>query len=469
MQLSGHWYPSSRQSLSANLLYADLKYQIPGALNATQLAENPRQARPGSIDQNSSIDQQSLYLSFSHTYDFSDNWSNTSTLNLNTTDFENPFILDYKRELQNGLGLRSSFTFADQLGALPFKWISGLEYQISTTQADNFGNRSGIADTVRFSDRLGAKQYFFFTQAELELPQSWIVTLGVSQNYFQYDIDRRIDASGNAPARNIRNFDPVLIPRLAVLKRVNAHTAIHGSISYGFSSPTIDEVRTNEGSINLDLESERGINYELGWRTAFLNNHIQLDATAFYFQLSETITSFTNEQGVVLFRNAGSTDQKGIEVLLTEDLIKPSRGAFMKSLRLTQAYTGHFFEFKNYESGGDDFSGNQLTGVAPNILVNQLDLETKQGIYLNVTSQWTDEIPLNDANTVYQATYHLLSARLGWRATWSGWEAELYVGAENLLNEAYSLGNDLNAFGGRFYQPAPERNGFSGLKLTKKF
>jgi iron complex outermembrane recepter protein len=34
------------------------------------------------------------------------------------------------------------------------------------------------------------------------------------------------------------------------------------------------------------------------------------------------------------------------------------------------------------------------------------------------------------------------------------------------LDETYSLGNDLNAFGGRFFNAAAPRNFFAGMKLT---
>ena len=41
-----------------------------------------------------------------------------------------------------------------------------------------------------------------------------------------------------------------------------------------------------------------------------------------------------------------------------------------------------------------------------------------------------------------------------------------YVGAENLLNERYSLGNDINALGGRYYNAAPARNFFTGAAFS---
>jgi iron complex outermembrane receptor protein len=43
---------------------------------------------------------------------------------------------------------------------------------------------------------------------------------------------------------------------------------------------------------------------------------------------------------------------------------------------------------------------------------------------------------------------------------------EVFFGIDNLLNEKYSLGNDLNAFGQRYYNPSPERNYFGGIKIN---
>jgi iron complex outermembrane receptor protein len=44
-------------------------------------------------------------------------------------------------------------------------------------------------------------------------------------------------------------------------------------------------------------------------------------------------------------------------------------------------------------------------------------------------------------------------------------QLELFAGADNLLNQRYSLGDDLNAVGGRYYNPAPGRNYFGGLNV----
>ncbi|MCS5490766.1 TonB-dependent receptor family protein [Algoriphagus limi] len=467
-QAGGLFPINEKQEIRTQLLISDLDYQIPGALNADQLAENPKQARPGSVAQNSSISQQSVLATFGHKYHFSEKAENNTTLYLNTNDFENPFILDYKKELGFGYGGRTRFTFDWDLAGKPFRLIAGAEYQQSLTDAQNFGNRDGVADTIRFADKLKATQGFLFQQAEWELTEKFLLTLGLSQNFSSFEIDRQIDASGGATGLQKRTFDPILVPRLAMSYSLNEFSALRASISSGFSPPTIDEVRTNEGSLNLDLEAEKGTNFEVGYRLG--KDRLNLDLTAFYFRLNETITTYTNEQGVVLFRNAGSTDQKGIEAAIDYQIFQQRNAGFVRGIKWGSAFTGHYFKFKDYQKRETDYSGNQLTGVAPNTLVSTLDFRFSGNVYLNLTHQFTDEIPLNDANTVYQDAFHLMNLRTGFIEPISKKiDVEIYFGVENLLDELYSLGNDLNPFGGRYYQPAPERNFYFGAKVNFRY
>jgi iron complex outermembrane receptor protein len=382
---------------------------------------------------------------------------------LNTNDFENPFILDYKRELGFGFGGRTKFTHDTRLAGKALRLIAGGEYQSSLTDAQNFGNKKGVADTVRFADKLRATQGFLFQQAEWDFTEKFIFTLGLSENFSSFEIDRQIDASGGLTGLQTRTFDPIVVPRVALNYGVNSFSSIYASLSSGFSPPTIDEVRTNEGSLNLNLEAEKGINYELGYRLG--TGKLNLDLVAYYFKLDQTITTFTNPQGVVLFQNAGATDQKGIEAGLDYSFVRNGQG-FIKDLSVGTAYTGQFFKFKDYKKRDNDFSGNAITGVPETTLVSRLDLRTNIGVYLNLTHQYVSELPLNDANTVYQDAYDLVNLRFGWARTFAGkWDVEAFGGVDNLLDESYSLGNDLNPFGGRFYQPAPTRNWYGGVKV----
>ncbi|MBV9963803.1 MAG: TonB-dependent receptor, partial [Parafilimonas sp.] len=97
--------------------------------------------------------------------------------------------------------------------------------------------------------------------------------------------------------------------------------------------------------------------------------------------------------------------------------------------------------------------------------VTTLDIITTPGIYLTSNFNYTSSIPLTDANDVYADAYKLLQLKLGFKEQFSKTVLDFYFGIDNLLNETYSLGNDLNALGGRYFNPAPKRNYFGGIQI----
>lgn len=474
IQLHGNFEMSDQREVSANFLYSDLQYQIPGGLNIDQFNENPRQARPGnqfvqgSVESDAGIDQKYLLIGVSHNYEWNDRFSNLTTIYGDHSFFRNPFLFDYKRDSRMGGGGRTRFDYVADIAGVQTRFTLGGEYQTATNIARNFGNNQGEPGDLNFDDELRSNQSLVFTRAELELPEDFFLTVGISRNNLRYDINRLVDNNLDSAYQAVKDFDPVWVPRIGLAKQFN-NLAFHGSISYGFSPPTIEDVRTNEGSINLDLQPEQGINYEAGVRGNTLNGKLNFDITAFYFQLDETIVQQQSERGTVLFTNTGSTDQRGLESAFTYFALQESEG-LIKDLQFQLSYTLHNFEFKEYTKFEDealqDYSGNQLTGVAPNILVLAAALETNIGFYLNGSLNFTDEIPLDDANTVYADAYQLVLVKAGYRFDLGGkLRAEVFAGVNNLLDQKYSLGNDLNAFGNRFFQPAPDRNYYGGLKV----
>ena len=288
-------------------------------------------------------------------------------------------------------------------------------------------------------------------------------------NYLNYDIDRIKDVALDTSYHVKRTFSPEFIPRIGVVGRMTDNLSLHGSISSGFSPPTTEEVRTSDGGINEDLEAEKGINYEIGVRGNIVNEKLYYDITGFWMEQKETIVSKTTASGSVVFENAGSTSQLGLEALIGYTFFH-SPNQLISLIRIQTAYTHHNFTFKDYvkRKRGDnvDYSGNALTGTAPNISVTTLDLKAKGGMYFNFSYNFTDNIPLDDANTVYADSYQLVTAKLGWKLRFKEKSfADVFIGVDNLLNEKYSLGNDLNAFGARYFNPSPERNYYGGLKF----
>jgi iron complex outermembrane receptor protein len=457
VELDAVVFSDLKRTLTTSLLYSDLFYEIPGGLNADQVSENPRQARAGSEIQNSSVDNRLFLLKIGQEYKVNESISNETNIYGSFNQFENPFILDYKKDNQQIFGGRSVFDFELSKASIQ----AGIEYQNSFFDGKNFGNVLGEADTIRFADEINTVMSNVFVQGNVELGSNFFLSGGLSVNNLRYDINRVIDAFNQTPEQIEKKFETAIMPRIAISKTLNKSFSVHASLSQGFSPPTTTEIRTNDGKLSPDLEPEKGTNYELNFRGSILKDKLSFDLATFYFNLDETIVSNPNQDGVLLFENAGQTDQKGIEVQLNSVLFQNSSKKLSK-VTLGAAYTLHDFKFKEYVKRENDYSGNALPGTALNTLNTTLDIEFFKWFTLNMTYHYVDPIPLNDANSFYADAYQLINTRLNFNYKN---QYEIYLGVDNLSNVSYSLGNDLNAFGGRYFQPAPETNFYFGINL----
>lgn len=76
--------------------------------------------------------------------------------------------------------------------------------------------------------------------------------------------------------------------------------------------------------------------------------------------------------------------------------------------------------------------------------------------------QFMDFQYLNDSNTEKMGSYRLWNTKISYNIKkWTLWAA-----VDNVGDELYSSGPDLNATGGRFYNPSPGRNFHMGLQLN---
>ncbi|PHI19863.1 TonB-dependent receptor [Lewinellaceae bacterium SD302] len=434
-----------------HLLYTDLSYDLPGGLNEEQYLEDPTQARPGSADKNASINYHNLLLGLGR----ENNWgklSNQSRAYATGFYFDHPFNFDYKRETNLGVGGHSVFDYQTSAGPNGYLKISaGGEYQLQYRMANNFTNPDASPGELNFSDEIDSRQWLLFGQSILALAGGWRITAGLSLNKLSYQVDRTFDAAGD-PALISSDFAATMSPRISVLKELG-NISLYASLAEGFSPPTLDEFRTNEGSINTNLAAERGTNYEFGLKGQA--QKLTYELSAYRFRLNESISAFSDDRGTQLFRNAGETDQWGIEI--------SGEWSAMDWLNFYASYTYQNFTYLDYEREGEDVSGQRLPGTAPHVVNLIVDYRSESRFSASLNYNYTDAIPLNDANTVFGESYHLVRLRLAYRVGLF----TIHASGSNLLDERMSFGNDLNPrFGGRYFQPAAGINGSVGIKWS---
>ncbi|WP_315820065.1 TonB-dependent receptor [Paraflavitalea speifideaquila] len=252
----------------------------------------------------------------------------------------------------------------------------------------------------------------------------------------------------------------------SAIQKIIPELLLYASIAKGFSPPTTQEVLPSTSVISIGLNAEQGVNYETGIKSSWLQQRLYVEVNAFYYRLQNAIVQRRDASNADYFVNAGSTKQQGLESQAYYQLL-PSRKRFITNARLWISHTWSQFRYRDFKQGATDFSNKQLPSVAPHILTAGLDLSIRPGLYTNLTWYYSDPIALNDANTEIASSYQLMGARLGWRTRITRTlAADFFASADNLFNIRYSLGNDINAAAGRYYNAAAGANYAGVLSLN---
>ncbi|MDP5121734.1 MAG: TonB-dependent receptor, partial [Spirosomaceae bacterium] len=451
------FFYDKNKTLNINVLYADLNYQTPGGLTAEQAEDNPQQSRPAtrftksSIEQQAAIKQRFFTTGISHEQRWDSGMSWTTSVFGNISHLENPFITNYEIRDENSIGGRTQFVYEKAFDNVNSKTVIGGELIRTYAVFDVYDNEGGVIGNQQFEEEVTSRQSSIFLQEELTFNNGFILTLGGSLNEQYYRYFRRSDALNTLPIEDLSAVP--FSPRIALLKKLGNNFSVYGSLSRGFSPPTVQEFVTGyQSAISLvQLAAEVGRNIEFGSKGKLWNNRLTYDVSVYNMELSNTIVRRLDANEREQFINSGNTRQNGLEIMLNAELLP-------KKLNVFSSYTFNDYTYLDYQRDDVDFSENTIPSVPKNVWVSGADLTFENGFYASAQLNFTDEIFLNDANTVSADSYFLLNARLGWKGRVQNTDFNFFVDGDNLLNQTYSLGNDNNAFGNRYFNPAPPRN-----------
>jgi iron complex outermembrane receptor protein len=448
---------NSNHVLSADVYYTDLSYETPGGLTLDQFGKDPSQARPaggpnpGAIDQQAAIYNKTIYLGLTHEATWMQFQAVTSFYG-SWVDFVNPSIREYEVRKENNRGLRSTLTYSKQVNKAEFVGNGGVEIQYLDSPIEKYQNLRGEKGTEQSDDDLTSFASMVFLQGDL-IVADWIFTMGLSANFYKISFH-------NVTEAHTREFDPAFSPRVTVLREFDNYS-LFGGFSRGFSPPTVADLYPSGGEFSQTLDAEFGNNFELGIK-GDPDKRYYYEVSAYDLSLKNTIVR--REEDAEYFVNAGETIQRGVEAMGRWKIIQSPAGA-LRRLSISSSYGYNHYRFKDYLKVTDDLSNNKLTGVAPSTAYAGLDAVLYDRLSLSLSFNYVDHIPLNDENTAFSKPYNLLAARLTYMVPLRDFRIEVYAGGDNLLDEKYSLGSDVNALAGRYYNAAPSINFYGGLKL----
>ncbi len=470
--LNSSYQINGKNTIGLLVNHIDYTAQIASSLGATAFAENPKQAAEnwGGVSGYEANNYSLIGLNYSHK--FYERLENTTSIFYTYLDhFERrPSPLGFLDEFTNGYGFRTRFsgkfgflkamaeyTLGAELYKDEYNWslFRTLEEPINgSLQGDRF------ADNKEFRTQLNT-----FGTLLLPLTEAFSAQVGLAINKTQYDFRDRFN-SGATNTSAQRDFDLIALPSFDLEYRFSETARLYGNISRGFSNPTVEQTLTPDGVINPDIAQETGTNYELGTEMYLDDSRFHLNLAIYQMDVRNLLVAERVAEDQYIGRNAGKTRHRGVEI--TMDYTWTISPKFQLSPFLSYTLNDH--EFVDFVTGGENFSGNPLTGVPKQRRTAGIQSRFLEGFYWNIAHRHVSEIPLTDANSLQSKPFTVFTTRMGYRNKLSEkFTIGIDFGVDNILDEKYAESVLINAgsFGGepRYYYPGNPRNFYGSLRL----
>jgi iron complex outermembrane receptor protein len=463
---------TSKSSMGILINYIDYTAGIASSINQTDFDEDPTRAAGNWLAAQGYEANKYVLTGLSHTYQFSEALQNTSSIFYTYTDHYEPRPFNILDEFTNGFGFRSQFegsfdkaeyTFGAELYKDEYHWGT-----FENLYQDNNGNGSLEGDRLSQNTEF-RRQFNAFATFTYALTPDLSAQVGLNLNKTHYNF-KDLFNQGAANTSATRNFDAILLPSVG-LQYAITNGKLYANISRGFSNPGLEETLTPEGVINPDIAQETGTNYEIGAQWTLLQNRFSANVALYRMDINNLLVAQRVGEDQYIGTNAGETRHQGVEM----DVKYIARLSNQLSLAPYFSYTFNDHVFVDFVDEDNDYSGNPLTGVPKHRLNTGIDLQHSNGLQLNLTHQFVDQIPLNDANTLSSDSFNVFNARLGYKTQLSNHiSLGVHAGINNVFDTNYAQSVLINAtgFGGaqpRFFYPGNGRNYFVGVRLGYLF
>jgi len=444
---------SSKSVINAQFNYTNSpKAQDAGGLTLEEVGNNRKQARQRNIDYDTfeKIDQ--LKMGINWVKNFSQNLSLNSYAFFSTRDFygklpfESGGIVDLDRKYY-GLGARLKFSKSDQNPSHQFQ--IGMESSFQNDGRNRFLNIKGIQGNNVFSQEEIFKNYAFYFLDQVKL-NKWVIRSSVRFDHLSIGTDNDI----------FNKRYNVFNPSFGLSKEIKRNQFLFINFSSSFETPTLSELSANPSGnegFNLKLEPSRAFNYELGWKVS--KPKFIMEANIFYIKSSNEILPYELEDfpGRSFYKNSGATKRMGLELFTQLN---------WKNIEVQSTFTSAKYLFEDDKITTQDFKSNNLPGIPKSQFFINLIHTSKKNWITKLTFENTGKFYANNSNSVLIDSYQKTRFQTGKSVDVKWSEVNFFLGINNLLNQEYFDNIRLNAFGSRFYEPAPPRNVFTGFSLN---
>ena len=429
--------------------YTDSPYAYDsGGLKLNEVENDRRQARKNNIDYDTYEKVKHLKTGISWNYKKSENSFFDSYFFYQKRDFYSKLPFNYGGIIsidRDYYGFGTKFTRNKNFENRNNSFVMGVDHLSQSDDRKRFKNNFGL----KGDKTLGQMENFDTTGVYLVSQTTF--NSGLLLRYgVRYDIN-----SIGIDSNNKVNLDKIN-PSLGLSYAINSSDNLFFSFGTSFETPTLNELSNNpDGTgFNKDLKSNNAINYEFGWRKSLSN--IAFEAVAYITNSDNEILPYEIElfPGKNFYRNVGSTLRQGIEL---------SSSLSFKGGMFSLNYTLSKDRFKDFILDGNDLSENFIPGIPSQMLDLEVLFKLSKKSTLILNNRLIGERYADNLNETLVSSYNVFNVKYS-KEIFK--QSEFSLGVNNLFNEEFYDNIRINAFGKRYYEPAPKRNFYFGVNFS---
>lgn len=431
----------------------------PGGLTRQQVKDDPTQAQAANerFDAGEDVQQARLGFVLNHTGDPHDLSAYAYFLYRdfeNRLAFENQGIVSFER-LSPGAGLRYSWDMP--VAGVSQQLSVGLDVQYLDDERRRHDNLEGRRGDVRLRQTERVTGVGPYVREAVRITDELEISGGVRYDSVRFDVDVDFDDTGASTGSDTRTMDE-WSPGGGLRYTPWRWLTLFGKVGTSFQVPTTTELANPRGGgLNPSVDPQTAVSYDVGARLS--RRRIEAGLAAFLVDVDDELIPFEDPvSGRTAFRNAGRSRRHGIEADWVAEVYR--------GLRWTGAVTWIDTEFRDYDVGGQDFDGNEEPGIPSWQVFQEIAYRHTSGAFAALEAFLVDDYYVDDGNQVSTRAYELVNLRLGMDYRWGRWELSPFVGLGNLLDQEYDGTVRLNAFGGRYFEPAADFNVFGGVAVN---
>ena len=441
--------------LSFNFNMVDSPYSNdPGGLKIEEVNQDRKQARDRNIQYNTSeeINHYKASLNFNKKINKKLSFSTyafISNRNFNgKIPVKNGGAIDLKRKYW---GIGGNFLFKTKL-----KTQIGFDIGNQNDRRKRYNNDTGIIGEQVLDQNEKFSNLGIYLVNKYNLKR-----LSISSG-LRYDMNKIIledlffsdgDSSGNI---TLNSFNP----SLGFNYKLNERSRIFINTSSGFETPTLNEFSSSPigTGFNKNLKSQINMGFELGFSIFNTQKKSNIDVVYFRSITNDEILSYEDEKfpNQKFYNNAGKTERNGIEI----------NGFYtLNRTVISSSYSLGNYVFKEFIENNLNYKDNKIPGIPNDVLTLNIEHKTKNELFLNLTFKNIGDIYTNNSNNIKVDDFNTFNFKIGKEFKLSQSNVYPYLIISNVFDKEYFDNIRINAFGGRYYEPAPKRTIFGGIKV----